>query len=127
MFGSRNLAVYLPARPTSPAPRGRAIVVPGRLYRTKAGVGPCSKLATLESAYGDLMKPLRASGKIVAYRVGNLVFGAERPGEVTGVMLARPTDTATLFLLLNHDECVPAGAGSQPEKRLPSGVSRTVV
>lgn len=90
------------------------MVVPGRRYRTRSGVGPCSKLATLESAYGRAMRPVRLAGKVVAYRVGNLTFGAERPGEVTGVMLAKPNDGRALFLLVNAPECVPANVGSQP-------------
>ena len=110
VFGSRNIEIYFRVG----TPGGRAIVAPGRRYRTRSGVGPCSRLATLESAYGHLMRPVRFGGKIVAYRVKSLTFGVERPGEVTGVMLARPNDREALFLLLNAPECVPANVGSQP-------------
>lgn len=109
-FAGRNLDIYFRVG----TPGAAAMIVPGRRYRTNSGVGPCSKLAALESAYGHAMRPVRLTGKIVAYRVGNLTFGAERPGEVTGVMLAKPNDSRALFLLVNAPECVPANVGSQP-------------
>ena len=47
-------------------------------HRTAAGVGPCSSLEELESAYGSALKPSRwntQEGKVYAYTVGeNLLF-----------------------------------------------------
>lgn len=103
-FPSRRLEIYF----RTGRPGGVAIVASGRRYRTARGVGPCSRVADLRAAYGRLLRPVRFAGETVAYRAGNLVFGAERPGAVTGVMLARPTDPSALFLLLNAAECGPA-------------------
>ena len=59
---------------------GRSIIVTtwNPDHRTAAGVGPCSSLEELESAYGSALKPSRwntQEGKIYAYTVGeNLLF-----------------------------------------------------
>jgi serine/threonine-protein kinase len=59
---------------------GRSIIVTtwNPEHRTAAGVGPCSSLEELESAYGSELKPSRwntQKGKVYAYTVGpNLLF-----------------------------------------------------
>ena len=48
-------------------------------FRTSAGVGPCSTIAELKSAYGNALEPSpnnTIDGKVYAYTVGHLVFSA---------------------------------------------------
>ncbi len=53
---------------------GVAITTIGQNYRTSAGVGPCSRAKTLLHAYGHRLRKLPPGGKIVLYRLDNLVF-----------------------------------------------------
>ena len=71
-------------------------------YRTAAGLGPCSPVADLKAAYAGKLKPFKAGGAVVAYRLGNLTFTAE--GKTVGdVMLS--TGGLTAFVALNATEC----------------------
>jgi predicted Ser/Thr protein kinase len=76
IFHNRQESVYF-----DPDTR-RAIIVTtwNRNHRTAAGVGPCSTIEELKSAYGSALKPSSwntIDGKVYAYLVGkNLLFAA---------------------------------------------------
>jgi hypothetical protein len=92
IFQYRKLSVYFD-RTTR-----RAIIITtwNRNYRTSVGVGPCSSIQQLKSAYGSALRPSRWNtlhGKVYAYTVGkNLLFATNgkppNPSKfVTGVAL----------------------------------------
>jgi len=74
IFASRRQSVYFDPD------TGRSIIVTtwNPDHRTTAGVGPCSSLEELKSAYGSALKPSRwntQEGQVYAYTVGpNLLF-----------------------------------------------------
>ena len=74
-----------------------------RTFQTYEHVGPCSTVAALKAAYGTRLQPFRQGGKVVAYRLGNLVFTAEGGKRVGVVALGR--GTAATYVALNAPEC----------------------
>lgn len=86
---------------------GVAILSWHQRFRTAEGVGPCTTLAKLESAYGHVMKPFRLGGKIEGYRVGKLFFA--RTGSRVGVVQLSGAGGPP-FLALNALSCGTPGA-----------------
>jgi hypothetical protein len=74
-----------------------------RTLRTAAGVGPCSTVAALKAAYGARLVPFRQGGKVLAYRLGALVFATGGGPRVRAVALGR--GTASTFVALNVPAC----------------------
>jgi hypothetical protein len=74
-----------------------------RLLRTDEQIGPCSTVAALKAAYGSRLRPFRQAGKVVAYRLGNLVFATPNRTRVTAVGLGR--GTAAVYVTLNITPC----------------------
>ena len=90
-FGRGKVAVYFPPGST----RATIITTWNRLYRTAAGIGPCSTIGEMKRAYGDAVQPTWAGtspdGKVVwSWAVGdNLVFNSEDHRTITAVALYR--------------------------------------
>ncbi len=80
-----------------------AVTTWNRTLRTNERIGPCSTVAALRRAYGKRLAPFRQGAKVVAYRVGNLVFAAEDGKRVGVVALGR--GSAATYLALNAPEC----------------------
>jgi hypothetical protein len=74
-----------------------------KVLRTDKHVGPCTSVAALKRAYGARLKPFRQGSRIVAYRLGNLIFTAEGGSRVGVVGLGR--DVASVYVALNAPEC----------------------
>jgi hypothetical protein len=74
-----------------------------RLLRTDKQVGPCSSIAALRRAYGARLRPFRRASRIVAYRLGNLIFTVGTRGRVGVVALGR--DVASVYVALNAPAC----------------------
>jgi hypothetical protein len=74
-----------------------------KTLRTDKRVGPCSTVAALKAAYGSRLQPTRQGGKVVAYRLGDLVFTAEGGKRVGVVALGR--GAAAVYVALNAPEC----------------------
>ena len=83
-------------------------------FRTAAGVGPCSSIADLKSAYGNALSRRRTNtidGKVYAYMVGHLIFGAN--GSAAESVDARDRcrhlpghhPGFAAYVLLNEPEC----------------------
>src|SRR6185295_9164834 len=74
-FG-RKVAIYF----ESPGGPAVAITTWNKDFRTAAGIGPCSSIEDLKSAYGNALQPSPENtigGKAYAYIVGrHLIFGA---------------------------------------------------
>jgi hypothetical protein len=84
--------------------KGVAVVTTwNRQLRTAAGVGPCSTAAALKRAYGARLVPFRQGGKIVAYRLGNLIFTVEGGKRVGVVALGRGPQA--VYVALSATEC----------------------
>jgi len=76
--------------------------------RTAEGVGPCSTLASLQKAYGNLLVSIRVAGqsKVVAYRVGKLSFITEgRPRVLVVQLSGKGKGGLDEFAGLNAPEC----------------------
>jgi hypothetical protein len=74
-----------------------------RRLRTAEQIGPCSTVAALRRAYGSRLVPFRQGGRIVAYRLGRLIFtveGGKKVG-VVGLGLGRQA----MYVALNSTEC----------------------
>jgi hypothetical protein len=84
VYADRKFAIYL-----SRKGRGIAILTSAERYRTKTGVGPCSRLKALKRAYPGRLQVKRRAGHVVAYRLRHLLFVAQA-GQVGAVMLANP-------------------------------------
>jgi hypothetical protein len=84
--------------------KGVAVVTTwSRRQTTAARIGPCSTVAALKRAYGARLAPFRQGGRIVAYRLGRLIFtveGGKRVG-VVGLGLG----TQAVYVALNAPEC----------------------
>jgi hypothetical protein len=74
-----------------------------RALRTDKRIGPCSTVAALKRAYGSRLHPFRQGGKVIAYRLGDLVFTTEGGRRVGVVALGR--GTAATYVALNAPEC----------------------
>ena len=75
--------------------------------KTDQLVGPCSSIAALKRAYGAKLKPAfqvsPAGKRVVAYRVGNLIFTVARGQKVGVVALGRAA--TQVFVALNAPAC----------------------
>ncbi len=74
-----------------------------KTLRTDKRIGPCSTVTALKKAYGSRLKPFRQRTKVVAYRLGDLIFTAESGARVGVVALGR--GTAAVYVALNAPEC----------------------
>jgi len=74
-----------------------------RRLRTAAGIGPCSTVTALKNAYGPRLVPFRQGGRVVAYRLGQLIFTVEGGKKVGVVGLGRGTQA--MYVALNATEC----------------------
>ena len=84
--------------------KGVAVVTTwNRRLATVEGIGPCSTVAALKRAYGLRLVPFRQGGKVVAYRLGNLIFTTEGGGRVGVVALGRGTQA--VYVALSATEC----------------------
>jgi len=84
--------------------KGAAVVTTwNRRLATGLGIGPCSTVAALKRAYGSRLAPFRQGAKIVAYRLGNLVFTVEGGKRVGVVALGRGPQA--VYVALNATEC----------------------
>ena len=84
--------------------RGAVVVTTWRRsLKTDEQIGPCSTVAALMAAYGSRLRPFRQGGKVMAYRLGNLIFTAEGGRRVGVVALGR--GTASAYVALNAPEC----------------------
>ena len=97
--GARKVEVYFRR-----GARGVVVVTTwNRTLRSAARIGPCSTVAALKRAYGKRLRPFRQGGKVVAYRLGDLVFTAEGGRRVGVVALGRGLDGT--YVALNAPEC----------------------
>lgn len=74
-----------------------------RLLKTAKQVGPCSSVAALKRAYGARLKPFTRAKRIVAYRMGNLIFTVAPGGKVGVVALGRTVPS--VYVALNAPAC----------------------
>lgn len=74
-----------------------------RALKTDRQVGPCSSVTALKRAYGTKLRPFRQGGRIVAYRLGNLIFTTEGGRRVGVVALGRTVPA--VYVALNAPEC----------------------
>jgi Protein kinase domain len=97
-FQQPGIAVYFPAN----AQPAHIITTWNRLNRTAAGVGPCSTIAELKSAYGDAVEPSRAGtspdGKTIFSWVvkPNLIFDTQDQRTISAVALYEGPPTKTV-------------------------------
>jgi hypothetical protein len=84
--------------------RGAVVVATwNRTLKTDEQIGPCSTVAALKAAYGSRLQAFRMRGKIIAYRLGTLIFTTEGGRRVGVVALGR--GTAATYVALNVPEC----------------------
>jgi hypothetical protein len=84
--------------------KGVAVVTTwNRRLKTDKGIGPCSTVSALKRAYGPRLVPFRQGGRIVAYRLGNLIFTAEGGNRIGVVALGRGTQA--VYVALSATEC----------------------
>src|SRR6187551_2436244 len=62
-----------------------ALTTWNRQLKTDKQIGPCSTIAALKRAYGGKLKPYLQAKRIVAYRLGNLIFTVA-PRQKVGVV-----------------------------------------
>jgi hypothetical protein len=97
--GRQKVEVYFRA-----GAKGAVVVTTwNRALKTDEQVGPCSTVAALKTAYGSRLRPFRQNGKVIAYRLGNLMFTTEGGRRVGVVALGR--GTAATYVALNAPEC----------------------
>ena len=80
-----------------------AVTTWNRQPTTGEGIGPCSTVAALKAAYGSRLVPFREQSRIVAYRLGNLIFTVEGGRRVGVVALGRGAQAT--YVALNATEC----------------------
>jgi hypothetical protein len=78
-----------------------ALVTWDRRDRTLDAIGPCATVAAFRRVYPE-GKPVRQGSRVVAYRLGRLLFTAESK-RVGDVMLALPS--VSPYVALNAPEC----------------------
>lgn len=84
--------------------RGVAVVTTwNRRLATAEGIGPCSTVTALKRAYAARLVPFRQAGKVVAYRLGNLIFTTESGRRIGVVALGRGTQA--VYVALSATEC----------------------
>jgi hypothetical protein len=84
--------------------KGVAVVTTwSRQLTTAEGIGPCSTVAALKHAYGARLVPFREGGKVVAYRLGTLIFTTEGGKRVGVVALGRGRQA--VYVALSATEC----------------------
>jgi hypothetical protein len=84
--------------------KGVAVVTTwNRQLTTEEGIGPCSTVAALKRAYGARLVPFRQARKVVAYRLGNVIYTVEGGRRVGVVALGRGTQA--VYVALNAKEC----------------------
>jgi hypothetical protein len=84
--------------------KGVAVVTTwNRQLKTDEQIGPCSTVAELKRAYGSRLVPFRQAGRIVAYRLGALIFTVEGGRRVGVVALGRGTQT--VYVALSATTC----------------------
>jgi hypothetical protein len=89
---------------------GFALMTSAKEYRTRAGIGPCSPIASVKRVYGKHLIPVRLPGSkgIVGYRYGHLLFVG--PARVVATVMLAADSPANLRLALNAPQC---GAGEE--------------
>lgn len=96
---SQKLESYLRA-----GTKGVAVVTTwNRQLTTDEGIGPCSNVTALKRTYGGRLVPFRQGRRIVAYRLGNLIFTVEGGRRVGVVALGRGTQA--VYVALSATEC----------------------
>jgi hypothetical protein len=80
-----------------------AVTTWNQALKTHRQIGPCSTIAALKRAYGAKLRPFRRGGRIVAYRLGRLIFTTEDGRRVGVVGLGRTTPA--VYVALNAPEC----------------------
>jgi hypothetical protein len=80
-----------------------AVTTWNRLLKTDKQIGPCSSVAALKRAYGARLKPFTRAKRIVAYRLGNLIFTVAPGGKVGVVALGRTVPS--VYVALNAPAC----------------------
>ncbi len=84
--------------------RGVAVVTTwNRRLKTAERIGPCSTAAELKRAYGSRLAPFRQGRRIVAYRLGLLIFTVEGGKRVGVVGVGRGGQA--VYVALNATEC----------------------
>jgi hypothetical protein len=84
--------------------KGVAVVTTwNRQLTTDEGIGPCSTVTALKRAYSGRLVPFRQGKRIVAYRLGNLIFTVEGGWRVGVVALGRGTQA--VYVALSATEC----------------------
>lgn len=96
-FGKRHIEVYFKKGHTGAV----AIVTWDKRDRTLDRVGPCTPVAIFNLAYPKAKK-IKQNGKVVAFRLGRLIFTAET-AKVGDVMLATPA--VSPYVALSAPEC----------------------
>ena len=85
------------------APGVVALTTWNRQLKTDEQIGPCSTVAALKRAYGAKLKPYRQAKRIVAYRLGNLIFTVAPRQKVGVVGLGRTA--GAVYIALNAPAC----------------------
>jgi len=84
--------------------KGVAVVTTwNRQLKTDEGIGPCSTVTALKRAYGGRLVPFRQGGRIVAFRLRNLIFTVEGGKRVAVVALGRGRQA--VYVALSATEC----------------------
>lgn len=74
-----------------------------RALKTDMQIGPCSTVAALKRAYGAKLKPFRRGVRIVAYRLGDLIFTVGAAQKLGVVALGRTVPA--VYVALNAPAC----------------------
>jgi hypothetical protein len=80
-----------------------ALTTWNRQLKTDKQIGPCSTIAALKRAYGGKLKPYLQAKRIVAYRLGNLIFTVAPRQKVGVVGLGR--SVGAVYIALNAPAC----------------------
>jgi hypothetical protein len=90
---------------------GTAVLAVAKEFTTAQGIGPCANATALVRAYGHQLVPYRsaaAHNRIVAYRLGRLLFGVPG-GRVSALMLTADAHRDLPLLLA----AAPCGKGDE--------------
>lgn len=97
--GNQRVEVYF----QKGSPGVVAVTTWNRQLKTDRQVGPCTSVAALKRAYGARLKPFTRAKRIVAYRMGNLIFTVA-PGRKVGVVALGRT-APSVYVALNAPSC----------------------